>query len=81
MASRSKYARQDALTQREREVLALIANGMTNDEIALALTISKRTADNHVHNILAKLKVRSRTQAAILAVQEGLLTQDRDFYS
>jgi DNA-binding NarL/FixJ family response regulator len=60
------------LTPRELDVLHLIARGMENTEIATALTISPRTAKNHVSSILAKLGVPSRIQAAIYAVRRGL---------
>lgn len=59
------------LTPREREVLALIADGRSNQQIATALVVSERTARTHVSNILAKLGVASRTQAALWAVREG----------
>ena len=54
------------LTDREREVLALMAEGRTNLEIAEALCISICTAKNHVHNLLDKLGVKNRVQAAVL---------------
>lgn len=60
------------LTDREREVLARVAQGRSNQEIADDLVISERTARTHVSNILAKLGVSSRTQAALWAVREGL---------
>jgi two-component system NarL family response regulator len=60
------------LSSREVEVLRLIARGMENAEIAKELGISPRTAKNHVSNILAKLGVPSRIQAAIYAVRSGL---------
>ena len=62
----------DELSSREREVLRLIARGMENAEIADELGISPRTAKNHVSNILAKLGLPSRIQAAIYAVRRGL---------
>lgn len=62
----------DELSPREREVLRLIARGMENAEIADELGISPRTAKNHVSNILAKLGLPSRIQAAIYAVRRGL---------
>ena len=62
----------DALTEREREVLALVAQGLSNQQIADALVISERTARTHVSNILGKLEVASRTQAALLAIREGI---------
>ena len=62
-----------ALSPRELDVLRLIARGKENSEIADALHISRRTAKNHVSNILAKLGVPSRVQAAIYAVRRGLV--------
>ncbi len=62
-----------SLTRREREVLALVVNGMTNRQIAQRLTISEKTAEGHVGNILAKLSCSSRTKAAELAKATGLL--------
>ncbi|MBC6469622.1 AAA family ATPase [Actinomadura alba] len=59
------------LTSREREVLRLVADGDNNREIAAALFISPKTASVHVSNILAKLEVASRTQAAAIAHREG----------
>jgi DNA-binding NarL/FixJ family response regulator len=62
----------EELSEREREILALIAAGHANKEIAGRLMISERTARTHVSHILAKLGLSSRTQAALLAVREGL---------
>jgi DNA-binding NarL/FixJ family response regulator len=61
-----------ALTAREREVLVLVADGKSNREIADALVISERTARTHVSNVLVKLGLASRTQAALWAIREGL---------
>ena len=61
-----------ALTDREREILALVAQGLSNQQIADALVISERTARTHVSNILSKLGLASRTQAALLAIREGI---------
>jgi two-component system, NarL family, response regulator LiaR len=61
------------LTRREREVLELIANGRSNKRIALELMISEKTVKTHVGHVLAKLGVSDRTQAALLAVREGMV--------
>jgi DNA-binding NarL/FixJ family response regulator len=61
------------LTERELEVLRLIAQGATNREIAEALVISEGTVKNHISSILGRLNVRDRTQAAIYARDQGLL--------
>lgn len=61
------------LTQRELDVLRLLARGQSNQEIADGLAITERTARTHVSNILAKLDLRSRTQAALFAVEHRLL--------
>ena len=62
----------DTLTAREREVWSLLAAGLSNREIAHRLSISERTARTHVSSILDKLALRSRTQAALYAIQQGL---------
>ncbi|MGY1704619.1 response regulator [Geodermatophilus sp. SYSU D00697] len=62
-----------SLTVREREILALVAQGHSNREIADRLVISERTARTHVSNVLSKLQLSSRTQAALLAIREGLI--------
>ena len=62
----------DELTERELEVLRLIATGLSNREIAQALTIAEKTVKTHVSNILSKLHLADRTQAAIYALHEGL---------
>jgi len=62
------------LTEREREVLQLLAQGKTNKEIAAALVIAERTVKFHVSSILAKLGVGNRTEAAMLAVQHKLIS-------
>jgi two-component system, NarL family, response regulator LiaR len=62
----------DPLSERELEVLRLIAEGLTNQEIADRLVISERTARNHVGNILSKLHLANRTQAALFAIRHGI---------
>ncbi|MFB0631612.1 response regulator [Streptomyces sp. AB3(2024)] len=64
--------RPGALTDREREVLGLIADGRSNREIARALVLSEKTVKTHVSNILMKLDLSDRTQAALWAVRHGL---------
>jgi NarL family two-component system response regulator LiaR len=66
----------DPLTERELEVLRLIAKGKSNQEIADELVISEATVRTHVSNILGKLHLASRTQAALYALREGLATLD-----
>ncbi|MFI1091554.1 response regulator [Streptomyces sp. NPDC020917] len=64
--------RANTLTDREREVLALIADGRSNREIARALVLSEKTVKTHVSNILMKLDLADRTQAALWAVRNGV---------
>jgi DNA-binding NarL/FixJ family response regulator len=66
-----------AMTARELEVLRVVGAGKANKEIAAQLGISERTARTHVSNILSKLGLHSRTQAALWAVREGLVDTDR----
>jgi len=66
----------EALTERETDVLRLLARGKANKEIAAELTIGEKTVKTHVSNILMKLGVQSRTQAALYAAQIGLAALD-----
>ena len=66
----------EVLSDREREVLALIAQGQTNREIAGKLVISENTARNHVSRLLQKLDLTRRSEAAAFAAQHGLLKKD-----
>jgi DNA-binding NarL/FixJ family response regulator len=69
----SAYQRISQLTRREREVLALLSEGADNDGIAQALVISPQTARTHIQNILNKLSVHSRLEAAAFVAQNGIL--------
>lgn len=66
------------LTERETEVLRLVARGCSNKEIALALDIAEKTVKAHIGNILSKLGVTSRTQAALLAMRSGLVQREEE---
>jgi two-component system, NarL family, response regulator LiaR len=68
--------RGENLTPREREVLALVARGRANKAIALDLGVSERTVKTHVSNILGKLNLTDRTQAAVYAVHHGIVRRD-----
>ena len=64
----------EELTKRELDVLKCVAQGMSNAEIAEALSVSVPTVHSHVHNLLGKLNLTSRTQAALYAIEIGLVT-------
>ncbi len=64
-------ARADGLTERELEILQLVAHGKSNREIAQALFLSERTVENHLQNIYRKLNVHDRTQATLIAMRKG----------
>jgi DNA-binding NarL/FixJ family response regulator len=66
----------EALTERETEVLKLIARGKANKEVAGELFIDETTVKSHVHSILSKMNVRSRTQAVLYAVRVGLVAPE-----
>lgn len=78
-ASQPDSVQENPLTQREREVLALIASGKSNSEIAELLYIAAGTVRVHVHSILQKLEVRDRTQAVVIALRNGLIETEGIF--
>jgi NarL family two-component system response regulator LiaR len=69
---------EEPLTERELEVLKQVAKGLSNQDIAANLVISERTVGTHVSNILNKLHLANRTQAALYALREGLASLDPD---
>ena len=71
--ARSRTGRRRALTDREQQVLALIAAGHPTREVALQLCYSERTVKNVLHDVVTKLNARSRSQAVAFAVREGLI--------
>jgi two-component system nitrate/nitrite response regulator NarL len=73
-----ELAATEPLTDREREVLQLLAEGKSNQEIAEGLVISESTVKNHLRNILGKLHLRNRIQAAVYAVRQGLVEDPPD---
>jgi two-component system, NarL family, response regulator LiaR len=77
-AARSRTPLADALTEKERLILKLVAQGLGNQEIAAGLTLSERTVGNHIGSILSKLHLANRTQAALYALREGLAHLDGD---
>ena len=73
MSRRNEPILHEDLTKRENEILMLISEGKSNQEIADELFITLKTVKTHVSNILAKLEVEDRTQAAIYAFKHGLV--------
>ena len=63
----------DVLTQREREILQLLADGMSNADVAGQLFISQETVKSHVRHILTKLEADTRTQAVAIALREAMI--------
>ena len=68
---------QPSLTRRERDILRLLAQGLSNKEIAAQLCLSEKTIKNHVSEILSKLGLHNRTQAALWVVEHGLGDRER----
>jgi DNA-binding NarL/FixJ family response regulator len=64
---------QEILTQREREILQLLADGMSNADVAQRLFISQETVKSHVRHILSKLEAETRTQAVAIALREAMI--------
>ena len=77
LAAREEERATEVISGREKEVLRLVAQGLTNKEIADKLVISENTARNHVSNILGKLGLSHRAQAAAFAARHGLLDEEK----
>ena len=77
-AEKAEAVKEPPLSPREREVLDLIAFGQMNKQIAFQLGVSEQTIKNHVTNILQKLDVDDRTQAAVLAIRQGWVSPDNE---
>jgi len=75
-AGSSRETSAEEVTERERDVIRLVAQGCSNHDIAQQLVISEKTVKTHVSNILSKLHLKDRTQLAIHAIREGLVDQD-----
>jgi NarL family two-component system response regulator LiaR len=69
---------EEPLTERELEILQLVAQGMSNQQIAERLVVSERTARTHISNILSKLHLANRTQAALYALRRGIVRLDEE---
>jgi DNA-binding NarL/FixJ family response regulator len=67
------------VTSREREILILISNGMSNKEIANELNITERTVKNHITNLFKKINVCDRTQAAVYAIKNNIVLCENSY--
>jgi DNA-binding NarL/FixJ family response regulator len=67
-----------ALTEREKQILKLIAQGLTNKSISRQLVIAEATVENHIHSIFEKLNISNRSQATAYAFQNGLVLSEND---
>jgi NarL family two-component system response regulator LiaR len=74
----SSMPEHEDLTEREMQILRLVAQGMSNQDISQTLTISERTVGTHISNILNKLNLSNRTQAALYALRKGIATLDQE---
>ena len=77
MAARNSRVEVEPLTEREREVLTLIAEGLTSREIAERLVVSPKTVDRHRENIMGKLNMHSRVELVRYAIERGMIDARR----
>lgn len=77
-ASKTPEEARVSLTPREQRILTMVSNGYTNRQIAEELFVAESTVKNHLHNILRKLHLQNRVQAAIYAMREGLITNPEE---
>jgi len=72
-----KFVRQDQLTKREKQILELVAHGLTNKAIARYFSIRESTVENHIHSVFEKLNISNRSQATAYAYRAGIISVEK----